>query len=187
MWTLRYGPVDFSAKRVFTHAESHQRLKTDYIDLYQAHDVEFGDLNRSSMKPFPPCVSFRSREGSFVGISGYPVKVLVQVAKAAPVITLRRYCRYNLLINRGCQIGSLRLKRGNQDLTTPPTSYGVLKGSTGMPSPHAVPKMVANWRLCDAQIFPAWRCVIVWIALVSFYLAGMSKTNQVRQNLELLR
>src|SRR5882757_10517309 len=42
----RYGlaDFDFSAKRVLASMdESLKRLHTDYIDLFQVHDVEFGD------------------------------------------------------------------------------------------------------------------------------------------------
>src|SRR5450631_4194396 len=43
----RYGfsEFDFSAKRVIASMdESLRRLQTDYVDLFQAHDVEFGDV-----------------------------------------------------------------------------------------------------------------------------------------------
>ena len=45
----RYGvdEFDFSAKRVTASIdESLRRLQTDYIDLFQAHDVEFGDVQQ---------------------------------------------------------------------------------------------------------------------------------------------
>lgn len=44
----RYGAdeFDFSAERVTASvAESLARLQTDYIDLIQCHDIEFGDLD----------------------------------------------------------------------------------------------------------------------------------------------
>ena len=98
----RYGvnEFDFSAKRVYASVdESLQRLKTDYIDLYQAHDVEFGDLNQVINETIPAMRKLQEQgKVRFIGVSGYPLKVLVQVAKAAPVDTLLSYCRYNLLV-----------------------------------------------------------------------------------------
>lgn len=44
----RYGEdvFDFSAERVTASvSESLQRLQTDYIDIIQCHDIEFGDLD----------------------------------------------------------------------------------------------------------------------------------------------
>ena len=38
---------DFSAKGVLTSMDSSlRRLHTDYIDLFQVHDVEFGDVQQ---------------------------------------------------------------------------------------------------------------------------------------------
>src|ERR1700730_15846431 len=45
----RYGAdhFDFSARRVTASIdESLKRLRTDYVDLLQAHDVEFGDVQQ---------------------------------------------------------------------------------------------------------------------------------------------
>ena len=49
------GVFDFSYQRVLTSIdESLRRLKTDYVDLLQVHDIEFGDRNRCWKKPFRP-------------------------------------------------------------------------------------------------------------------------------------
>jgi L-galactose dehydrogenase len=60
----RYGAdrFDFSAARVTTSInESLARLRTDYVDLLQAHDVEFEDKNRSFTKPSRRCAGSRNR------------------------------------------------------------------------------------------------------------------------------
>jgi L-galactose dehydrogenase len=52
----RYGPdrFDFSEKRVAASIdESLKRLGTDYVDLLQAHDVEFGDVQQIMHETIP--------------------------------------------------------------------------------------------------------------------------------------
>ena len=54
--TGRYGldEFDFSAKRTLASIdESLRRLKTDYLDLFQAHDVEFGDFSQIVSETLP--------------------------------------------------------------------------------------------------------------------------------------
>src|ERR1700749_1808657 len=52
----RYGfdEFDFSAKRVIASIdESLRRLRTDYLDLFQVHDVEFGDVDQIMQETLP--------------------------------------------------------------------------------------------------------------------------------------
>ncbi len=52
----RYGlsEFDFSAKRILASIdESLNRLKTDYLDLFLAHDVEFGDYRQIVEETIP--------------------------------------------------------------------------------------------------------------------------------------
>lgn len=45
---------DFSARRVCESVdESLKRLRTDYVDLLQAYDVEFGDLEQVIQETIP--------------------------------------------------------------------------------------------------------------------------------------
>ena len=92
---------DFSAARILASVdESLRRLKTDYIDLFQAHDVEFGDVNQVIHETFPAMQKIKEQgKARFLGVTGYPLKTLMRVAKAAPVDTILSYCRYNLLID----------------------------------------------------------------------------------------
>ena len=61
----RYGAdtFDFSAARVAAGAaESLRRLRTDYVDLLMAHDIEFADRNQILERPSRPYGAFRPPE-----------------------------------------------------------------------------------------------------------------------------
>jgi L-galactose dehydrogenase len=97
----RYGfdEFDFSAKRVIASIdESLRRLRTDYIDLFQAHDVEFGDVERIIHETLPALRKLQEQgKARYIGITGYPPKLLRRMAEAVPVDSILSYCHYNLL------------------------------------------------------------------------------------------
>jgi L-galactose dehydrogenase len=99
----RYGrdDFDFSARRIrLSVEESLRRLRTDYLDLLLAHDVEFGDINEI-VEVTIPAMRRLQEEGKTrsVGISGYPLSVLMTIARQIPVDCILSYCHYNLLID----------------------------------------------------------------------------------------
>jgi aryl-alcohol dehydrogenase-like predicted oxidoreductase len=88
---------DFSRNRIRASIdESLARLRTDYVDLLQAHDIEFGD-ERQIVEETIPAMRELQREGKtrLIGISGLPLRLPGRVAEAAPVDTVLSYCRYN--------------------------------------------------------------------------------------------
>ena len=96
----RYGVADFDFSRASIRASveaSLRRLRTDYIDLLQAHDVEFGS-EREVIEETVPALRELQQEGKvrFIGITGYPVGMLCRIAEAVPVDTILSYCRYCL-------------------------------------------------------------------------------------------
>jgi len=63
----RYGPdrFDFSEKRVAASIdESLKRLGTDYVDLLQVHDVEFGDVQQIIDETIPAICPWSRTTGS---------------------------------------------------------------------------------------------------------------------------
>jgi L-galactose dehydrogenase len=102
----RYGrepdECDYSAARVFASVEgSLQRLRTDYIDLLQVHDVENVADPRQIIDETIPAMRKLQRQGKCraVGITGLPLKILRYIAERAPVNTILSFCRYNLMID----------------------------------------------------------------------------------------
>ena len=88
---------DFSAKRIFASIdESLKRLQTDVIDVYQIHDGEFGDKQQIINETIPAMHKLREQgKVRFVGIAGYPLNILKEIASAA-IDTILSYCHYNL-------------------------------------------------------------------------------------------
>ena len=94
----RQSEFDFSARRVRRSIdESLQRLGTDYVDLIQCHDIEFGDLDQiveetiSSLRD-----AVAAGKARFVGITGLPLKIYATVIDRAAVDTALSYCHYTL-------------------------------------------------------------------------------------------
>jgi L-galactose dehydrogenase len=96
----RYGDdeFDFSAERVERSVrESLERLGTDHLDLVQCHDIEFGDLGQVVEETVP---ALRTLQDAglvrAVGVTGYPLPALAEVAARVPVDTVLSYCQYTL-------------------------------------------------------------------------------------------
>ncbi len=90
---------DFSAKRVTASVdESLKRLQTDYIDVVQIHDIEFGHREQIINETLPALFKLKeSGKVRFVGITGYPLYPVKAVAEAVEIDTILSYCRYNLM------------------------------------------------------------------------------------------
>src|SRR5580700_9414927 len=91
---------DFSAARIRASIdESLQRLRSDYLDVFLAHDIEFVDANQIIEEAIPVMRELqRAGKTRFIGITGLQLNMLRRVAEAAPVDGILSYCRYNLLI-----------------------------------------------------------------------------------------
>ncbi len=96
----RYGPAefDFSARRVTASVdESLARLGTDYLDLIQCHDIEFGDLDQVVNETIPALRALeRSGKVRYIGITGLPLKIFRYVAERTNIDTILSYCHYSL-------------------------------------------------------------------------------------------
>ena len=191
----RYGVVefDFSAKRVRTSVEdSLKRLHTDYLDLLQVHDVEFGSVEQIINETLPAIRRIQD-EGKtrYVGISGYPLQVLTKIAQRAPVDSVLSYCRYNLLIDdmdsvlvpaaEGLGIGIINASPLHMGVLTeqggpdwhpaPPELHLAVKTALAFCHEHGIDLTELALRFCFDH------------PRVASTLVGMSTTEQVRRNL----
>ncbi len=194
----RYGfdEFDFSAQRVTASIdESLRRLQTDYIDLFQVHDVEFGDVEQIIHETLPALRKLQQQgKARYIGITGYPPKLLRRIAEAVPVDSILTYCRYNL-INTDMDgiLTSFARERGIGLINASGLCMGLLT-EQGPPDWHPAPQQVRDAGRKAAEFCRARGADLSKLALrfcldhpyVSSTLIGISSTRQVETSLELL-
>jgi L-galactose dehydrogenase len=184
---------DFSAGRVAQSVEeSLRRLQTDYLDVYQIHDIEYGKKEQIIGETLP--AMFKLKEAGkvrFVGITGYPLGILRDVAGEVDVDTILTYCRYNLM------------DRAMDDILTPTArarQIGLINASPlhmrvltekGAPDWHPAPKRVAkvgrqvadHCRRQGVDIADLAMQFVLQHEDVATTLVGMSKVRNVERNI----
>ena len=90
---------DFSAKRIMSSIdESLSRLQTDYVDLFQLHDIEFVTKEQILNEAMPVIEKIKaSGKARFIGITGLPVRYLAEIARQVELDTVLSWAHYNLL------------------------------------------------------------------------------------------
>jgi L-galactose dehydrogenase len=194
----RYGrdSFDFSAARVTASIdESLQRLRTDHVDMFIAHDIEFGDREQVISEAIPAMRKLQAAgKVRYIGISGLPLKLLAEVAERTQVDFVLSYCHYNLMI------------RDLDRLLTPVAAanhIGVVNASplhmgmltpAGPPAWHAAPQSVKEAAAKIVQLCESRGVDVTTFALrfcldyphVGSTLAGMSNPAEVEQNMKAL-
>jgi L-galactose dehydrogenase len=191
----RYGArdFDFSAPKIRQGLEeSLTRLRTDYVDLLLAHDVEFGSAEQIIEETIPAMRRLQE-EGKvrYVGISGYPPGFLVRIANAMPVDAILNYCRYNLLVDdMDRQLTPFAKQRGIGLLNASPLHMGILTEQGGPewhPAPPEVRRTVRRVReLCRFHGVNLSDIALRFCfdhADAATTLVGMATTQEVSRNL----
>lgn len=183
---------DFSAARITRSIdESLARLRTEYVDVLFAHDVEFGNPVQIIEETIPALRQIQqSGKARFIGITGFPVKLLLTIAQAAPVDAIMSYCRYNLLMDDlGHELAPYCQAHGIGLFNASPLHMRVLT-RTGAPSWHPAPDDVkaigpALAALCEAHGASledvALQHCIAWPGAATT-VVGMSKVAHVESN-----
>ena len=195
----RYGmdEFDFSAKRVTASMdESLRRLHTDYIDLFLAHDVEFGDVQQIIDETVPALRKLQQQgKARYIGITGYPPKLLRRIAETVPVDSILSYCHYNLLNPSMDEVLSdFCRKRGIGLINASGLHMGLLTNNGG-PDWHPAPKEVRDAAKTAAQYCRDHGGDISELGLrfcldypyVSSTLVGISTTRELEASLTVLR
>jgi L-galactose dehydrogenase len=195
----RYGmdEFDFSAKRVTASMdESLRRLQTDYVDLFQVHDLEFGDAQQIIDETIPALRQLQQQgKTRYIGITGYPPKLLRRIAEAAPVDSILTYCHYNLLNTDMDEVlTAFARERGIGLINAAALHMGILT-ENGPAEWHPAPQAVRDAGRKAAEFCRSRGADIADVAMrfslchpyVSSTLVGMANTRQVEASLELLR
>jgi len=194
----RYGVdlFDFSAKGIAGGLEdSLRRLRTDYVDLLQVHDIEFGDTEQIIHETLPALKQLQKQgKTRYIGITGYSLKTLLQVAAAVPVDAMLSYCRYNLLVTdmdealvpfaRQHEIGLINASPLHMGMLTEngapewhpaePAVHAASRRAEAVCRAHGVSLPEVALRFCLAHLY------------VSSTLVGMATRQQVDENLRAL-
>ena len=143
----RYGmemaDFDFSAKRVTAGIdESLTRLGVEYVDIIQAHDIEFGDIDLVITETIPALRKLqKAGKARFVGVTGLPLKSLRRIVGAVPVDTILSYCHFELNDTSLLDLVPLLRERGVGVINASPLGMGLLS-NRGTPAWHPAPEQV---------------------------------------------
>jgi len=194
----RYGmdEFDFSAKRVTASMdESLRRLQTDYVDLLQVHDLEFGDAQQIIEETIPALRRLQQQgKARYIGITGYPPKLLRRIAEAAPVDSILTYCHYNLMnTDMDAVLTGFARERGIGLINAAALHMGILT-ENGPAEWHPAPQAVRDAGKKATEFCRSHGADIADVAMrfsldhpyVSSTLVGMANTRQVEASLELL-
>jgi L-galactose dehydrogenase len=143
----RYGSelkdFDFSAKRVTAGIdESLGRMGLDHVDLIQAHDIEFGDVDLVIEQTIPALRKLQQAgKARFVGVTGLPLKVLRKVVSSATIDTILSYCHFELNDTALADMVPFLKEKGVGVINASPLGMGLLS-NRGTPAWHPAPEQV---------------------------------------------
>jgi len=194
----RYGlaEFDFSADGIVGRFEqSLRRLRTDYVDLLQVHDVEFGSV-KQIVEETLPAMRRLQREGKarYLGITGYSLKTLLEIASQSSVNSILTYCRYNLMVADIDDVLIPFAKQHGVGVINASALHMGLLTTSGAPGWHPAPKEVVDAgrkvvALCAAEGIDAPRLALRFCLDhpdITSTLIGMSTRQQVEANLNAL-
>jgi L-galactose dehydrogenase len=194
----RYGKdrdtgFDFSAWRVARSLEeSLARLQTDYVDIFQVHDIEYGRKEQILGETLPAMFALKKAgKVRFVGITGYPLGILHDLAASTKIDTILSYCRYNLMdTTLDDVLTPLVREKGIGLINASPLHMRVLT-DLGPPGWHPAPKRVVEAGQRAAELCRSQGSNISDLAMqfalqheeVATTLVGMSKAEHVDRNI----
>ena len=183
-----FAAFDFRAAALTASLEdSLRRLQTDWIDLYQLHDVEFAPRALILEEALPTLERFRAQgKIRFFGVSGYPPTLLRDFAANFPLDTVLSYCQHNLLIENLAELAATCAARGIALLNASVLHMGVLTAAGASPW-HPAPLAVREASARAAALAAAQGEDLAQIALryalqetpAVATLVGMSSEAQV--------
>lgn len=187
---------DFSYNRVLKSIdESLERLQTDYVDVLQIHDIEFGTMQQVLEEAIPAALKVKEMGKTlYIGITGLPVRYLAKVVKQTEVDTVLSWAHYNLVEDEiNDELVPLSKERGFGLINASPLLQRLLSDSP-IPQWHRSPREVKDMqpkllKLC-AEYGVSLSDVAIRYALnhpdIATTIVGMSKLKNVEQNVRVL-
>lgn len=189
----RYEDFDFSYNRVLESIDaSLERLQTDYVDLLQIHDIEFGDREQVLNEALPAVLRARQMgKARYIGITGLPVKYLAAIARQVDVDTVLSWAHYNLLedeINE--ELVPLSREKGFGLMNASPLLQRILSDSP-LPAWHRSPQVVKDMQPRLLELCRQYGVDLSDVAIryaidhpdIATTIVGMSNTRHVKQNI----
>ncbi len=191
----RYGQdeFDFSYQRVLGSIdESLQRLRTDYVDLYQLHDIEFVDRAQIMQEAIPALLKVKETgKARYVGITGLPVRYLASIAREVKLDTVLSWAHYNLLENEiNDELVPLSRQRGFGLMNAGPLLQRVLSDAP-LPAWHRSPPAVKAMQPVLLELCRAYGVALSDVAIryaldhpgIHTTIVGISGMDHVTKNL----
>lgn len=194
----RYDILDFdySEDRIMRSVEqSLQRLRTDYFDIYQIHDVEYAKREQIINESIPAMHKLKKQgKVRFVGITGYPLTPLKEISQTEDIDTVLTYCRYNLADTTMDDILTPVIRSRNIGLINASPLHMRVLTEKGAPEWHPAPEKLFKAAAEVAEHCRAHGTTISDLAMqfalahkdVSITLVGMSKVRHVETNIKLV-
>ena len=143
----RYGmegkDFDFSASRVARSVEeSLSRLGVEYVDLIQAHDIEFGDVEQVINECVPAMRAVqKAGKARFVGVTCLSLHLFKRVADRVAIDTILSYCHYEMNDTALAEMIPYFQGKGVGVISASPLGMGLLS-ERGVPPWHPAPPRV---------------------------------------------
>jgi L-galactose dehydrogenase len=194
----RYDITDFdySAKRIVRSIDqSLKRLRTDYVDLYQIHDVEYGKREQVIGEAIPAMFKLKEQgKIRFIGITGYPLTPLKEIAETVDIDTVLTYCRYNLMDTTMDDILTPAVRQKGIGLINASPLHMRVLTEKGAPYWHPAPEKVFKVAAEVAKLCRQHGTTISDLAMqfvlahkdVSITLVGTSKVRHVEANIKII-
>jgi L-galactose dehydrogenase len=187
---------DFSYKRVIESIdESLERLQTDYVDVYQIHDVEFGTFEQVMNEAIPAAMKVKEMgKARYIGITGLPVRYLAKIARLVELDTLLSWAHYNLLEDEiNDELLPLSKEKGFGLINASPLLQRILSDSQ-VPDWHRSPQAVKDMQPRLIELCNEYGVNLADVANryaldhpdIATTIVGMSKMRNVERNIKVM-
>lgn len=184
---------DFSYDRVIKGIdESLQRLQTDYVDVFQLHDIEFGSKEQVLNEAIPAILKVKeSGKARFVGITGLPVRYLAQIIRQVDMDTVLSWAHYNLLEDEiNDELVPLSKEKGFGLMNAAPFLQRILTDAP-LPSWHRSPQALKDVQpvliaICNKYGFELSDVALAYAVAhpnITSTITGMCETHIVKKNI----